>query len=226
MSAAPAARTAQRILGAADRLVGGQQHSRLPAQLGQLGQRRAGLLGVLQAEPVQLGQHAGGVRHVPAPVDVDPDPAAGAERVPHRFHPVDVVGAGLARSATLTLAVRQPEAATMRCACSGPTAGTVTLTGTWSRRRRGPAVPGRLQRAGQPAGALPRPVLGERGELAPSGRALDQRALADRDAAELGAHRDRRTRAATPAARPPGPQRRALRPLPVRRLICPDNLTS
>ena len=41
------------------------------------------------------------------------------------------------RSATLTLAVRQPEAATIRAACSGPTAGTVTFTGIRSRTAAG-----------------------------------------------------------------------------------------
>ena len=41
-------------------------------------------------------------------------------------------------SATLTLAVRQPaEARTTSAACSGPTAGTVTLTGTRSRTAAG-----------------------------------------------------------------------------------------
>ena len=41
------------------------------------------------------------------------------------------------RSATLTLAVRQPDAATIRIACSGPTAGTVTFTGIRSRTGAG-----------------------------------------------------------------------------------------
>src|SRR5690606_42158855 len=40
-------------------------------------------------------------------------------------------------SATFTLAVRQPPAATIREACSGPTAGTVTLTGIRSRTGSG-----------------------------------------------------------------------------------------
>src|SRR6202034_2712832 len=41
------------------------------------------------------------------------------------------------RSATLTLAVRQPDPATISYARSGPTAGTVTLTGTQSRTGAG-----------------------------------------------------------------------------------------
>ena len=40
-------------------------------------------------------------------------------------------------SATFTFAVRQPERATMSWACRGPTAGTVTFTGTRSRTGAG-----------------------------------------------------------------------------------------
>jgi hypothetical protein len=40
-------------------------------------------------------------------------------------------------SATLTFAVRQPEADTIACARSGPTAGTVTFTGTLVRSGAG-----------------------------------------------------------------------------------------
>ncbi len=45
------------------------------------------------------------------------------------------------RSATLTLAVRQPDAATSRCAVAGSTTGTVVLTGTRSRRGAGQPIP-------------------------------------------------------------------------------------
>jgi hypothetical protein len=41
------------------------------------------------------------------------------------------------RSATLTLAVLHPERRTMSAACSGPTGGTVQLTGTSSRTGSG-----------------------------------------------------------------------------------------
>jgi len=41
------------------------------------------------------------------------------------------------RSATLTLAVRQPERLTIWAASSGPTAGTVTFTSMWSRTGAG-----------------------------------------------------------------------------------------
>src|SRR5262249_36053199 len=54
----------------------------------------------------------------------------------------------------------------------------------------GPPGRRRLHGAGQPAGAFPGAVLGERGELTPAGRPLDQRALAHRDTAKAGPHRD------------------------------------
>ena len=52
-------------------------------------------------------------------------------------------------SATFTLAVRQPPRATIACAASGPTAGTVTLTGTASRTGAGqsPAAASSAQRS-------------------------------------------------------------------------------
>ena len=52
-------------------------------------------------------------------------------------------------SATFTLAVAQPPSRTILCACSGPTAGTVTLTGTTSRTGAGqsPAAASSAQRS-------------------------------------------------------------------------------
>ena len=52
-------------------------------------------------------------------------------------------------SATLTLAVRQPPRVTTACASSGPTAGTVTLTGTEARTGAGqsPAAASSAQRS-------------------------------------------------------------------------------
>ena len=51
------------------------------------------------------------VSHVPAAVGVDPHPGRGAERVADGLDPGDVAGSGWPGSATLTLAVPQPEAA-------------------------------------------------------------------------------------------------------------------
>ena len=60
--------------------------------------------------------------------------------------------AGWPGSATLTLAVRQPDPATMAWACSGPTAGTVTLTGTLARAGAGhPVVAASIAQASQRA---------------------------------------------------------------------------
>ena len=56
------------------------------------------------------------------------------------------------RSATFTLAVRHPDAVTSACAAAGPTAGTVTFTGTWSRTGAGqPAVAASRAQASQRA---------------------------------------------------------------------------
>ena len=66
----------------------------------------------------------------PRRVGVDADGPGRTEGVADRLDPRQVVAGGLPGSATLTFAVRQPEAVTIACACSGPTAGTVTLTGT------------------------------------------------------------------------------------------------
>jgi hypothetical protein len=56
------------------------------------------------------------------------------------------------RSATLTLAVRQPDRATIAAACSGPTAGTVAFTGIRSRTGAGhPSVADSMALASQRA---------------------------------------------------------------------------
>ena len=181
----------ERVLGPADRLVGGDRDIHPLAQLGQLVQGRARLLGVLEPEPGQLAQHPGGGVHVPPAVGVHPDPAAGAQRVAHRLHPGEVVGVGLAALGDLDLGGPAAGAGHDAVRLLRPDRGHGHVDRHLVTDRRGPAVPGGLQRAGQPAGAFARPVLGERGELRPPGGALDQRALADRDAAEAGAHRDR-----------------------------------
>ena len=121
----------------------------------------------------------------------------------------------------------------MRWACSRADRGHGHVDRHLVTHRRGPAVPGRFQGAGQPAGAFARPVLRERGELRPSGGALDQRPFPDRDAAEAGAHRDRERAQSRQRRRGPVAQFRA-RTLPVGHvkdppassLICPDNLTT
>ena len=59
------------------------------------------------------------------------------------------------RSATFTLAVRQPDRATIAAACAGPTAGTVTFTGIRSRTGAGhPRVADSIALASQRALSL------------------------------------------------------------------------
>ena len=179
-----------RVLGTPDRLVGGQRHVHQAAQLGQLRQGGAGLFGVFEAEPAQGPQHPGRVLNVPAAVRVDPDPPGRADRVTHRLHPGQVVRIGLATLGHLDLRgpAARPGDDLVRLVRAYGGHGHVHADAVAHRRR--PAGAGRLQRAGQPAGALARPVLGERRELAPARGAVDQRALTHGDAAEPGGHRD------------------------------------
>ena len=80
-------------------------------------------------------------------VGVHPDPPVRAERVPHRLDPREVLALGLAGLGDLHLrgpaAVRRPD--DVRRRLLGPTAGTVTFTGTDVRTG-----------AGQPASAASR----------------------------------------------------------------------
>src|ERR1700691_2541389 len=73
----------------------------------------------------------------------------------------------------------------------GPDGGHGDIDADRCPQRRGRLARGRLDRARQPRGALGRTVLGERGELAPARRSLQQRALTHRDATEPVPHRDR-----------------------------------
>ena len=83
-----------------------------------------------------------GARRRSSSVGVQPDSAAGAERVTDRGDALDVLGKRVGRAATATSAVRQPEAATMRRADAGSTAGHATAIGIRPRRGSGqPTVP-------------------------------------------------------------------------------------
>src|SRR5579875_372860 len=114
------------------------------------------------------------------------------------------------RSATLTLAVRQPDDAAIWWARCGPTAGTVTLTGTRSRAGAGqPAVADSRALASQRAHSRgPYPANGETSPQ-PAGPAMSapSRTVIPRNFAVIGmanARRDPRT-----ASRPRGPARSA-----------------
>ena len=74
-------------------------------------------------------------------------------------------------SATLTFAVRHPDAVTIACARSGPTAGTVDVDRHRVAHRVRPAGRAASSRGGPPAAALGDVVVPERRELAPAGRA-------------------------------------------------------
>ena len=93
-------------------------------------------------------------------------------------------------SATLTLAVVHPPARTIAWARSGLQAGTVTLTGTASRSGAGQS-PAAASSAARSHGRAVGASYSVNGLHSPQpGRALDQHALADGDAAEAGAQRD------------------------------------
>ena len=91
-------------------------------------------------------------------------------------------------SATLTFAVRQPERSTSSWARSGPTAGTMALTGTQVPHACRPAEPRRLQCGREPDGGHRVVVLLERAEVSPPARPLDEDALAHRDTPETFGH--------------------------------------
>ena len=138
MSAAPGRADRQRVLGPADGLVGGQRHVHPAAQLGQLRQgartaarRTPGRTG--PAWPASAPRGPRPRRRWRPPGPARPGRARPAPPRPWRCPSASDCPA----SATLTFAVRQPEPVTIARACSGPTAGTVTLTGTLLRTGAG-----------------------------------------------------------------------------------------
>ena len=179
--------------GPADRLVGGDRHvDRRGVRAARSSTLGARLLDVLQPA-------GGAVEHARSP-----RPRCRRPRAPLASTRIRPSGPSASRtassrawssarvwpgSATLTLAVRQPPRSTIACACSGPTAGTVTLTGTASRSGAGqsPAAASSAQRS---QGSATSASYSRNGLHSPQpGRAADQHALADGDAAEPGAHR-------------------------------------
>ncbi len=159
-----------------------------------------------------------GLVHRPAAVGVHPDPAAGpgrVERVAHGGDPLDVLASRLPRLGHLDLGGPAAGRGDDLVGALGPDRGHGDVDRDRVPQRRGPRDRRRLDRAGQPARRLGRPVLGERRELAPPGRPLDERALPDGDPAELASASGWRTPAASPGARraqpvpriPSGPRR-------------------
>ena len=203
MSAAPAARTrsgsaARRIDSSA--ASGTSTRWRKPREFGQ---GRAGLLRVLQAVPAELAEHALRLIDVPRAIGVHADLPVRAERVADRRDASDVLFGAWPRSATFTFAVAASGGGGHGVGALGPDGGNDRVHRYPITHRRRPPGSRRLDRAGQPAGALLRAVLGEGRELGPASRPADQSALADGDAAEGGAHRDRE--GAQPRDQAPGP---------------------
>ena len=94
----------------ADRLVGGDRDRHASAYGGQVLDRRAWLLDVLQAPggPVELTDGGDGAIDVPRPVGVDADVPATTERVTDRLDPGQVVGQREAGLGDLDLGGRAP----------------------------------------------------------------------------------------------------------------------
>ena len=121
----------QRVRGPPHHLVGGDPDVDPAAQRGQLLERRARLLDVLQPDAVELGDPGGRGVDVPGGVGVDPDRAGGPQRVAHRLDPGEVVGGASAPArppSPSPSGSRRPRRS--RAPARRPTAGTVTLTGT------------------------------------------------------------------------------------------------
>ena len=111
--------------------------------------------------------------------------------VTDRLDPGDVVGCRLARLGDLDLRGPAARPGDDRVRLLGADGGDGYVHRDGVAHGRRPAVNGRLQRAREPARALARTVLGERRELSPPRRAVQQRTLPQRGAAELHRHRDR-----------------------------------
>ena len=121
----------QRVVGSADGLIGGDPHIDTPTHLRQFIDGAARLLDVLQ--PARRTVEHADMTHsgvdVPRRVGVHADRALLAERVTHGLNQIWSSANEPGWSATLTLAVRQPERFTMSWAVFGSTAGTVQLMG-------------------------------------------------------------------------------------------------
>ena len=174
------------------------RHRDPAAYRGQLGQLGARLFDVLQPAGRAVQGPDRGHRLVdrPAPVGVHPDGAARPERVPDRGHPLEVGGAATRRVGHLDLgraAARRrrrapaPAPATPPARCSSPEPVRAP-----ARANRAGGLPG----GGQPRTGLGVVVLGERAELPPPGRPVEQQALAHGDPRNRWSAGSRRRRAA------------------------------
>ena len=187
MSARPQAHHVQRVVGLTDAFIGGDRHVDETTQLGQFGHRRAGLFEVLQG-PVggQRSCRRHGLCDAPTAVCVH------SHRRHVCAHGVDaghVVGQRLARLGDLHLGGARARKAGQHLGDVGRgdcRHGRVDRDAVAARRRRRDVR--RLDARRQPRGGLGRFVLEESTELAPTRGAVDERQLANRDAAELHPH--------------------------------------
>ena len=190
MSAAPARATAIGSDGLAHALVGGDRDAHVldaAAQLRQLVDARARLLDVLEVAVRERVHGVLGLVHVPGAVGVDPHAALRTERRPDGSHAGHVVGERLSWFGDLDL--HRPASVVAR-----------QHLGDGCRRHRRHrriheqrvaqrgrlAAPPEVERRGEPRRGFTIVVLGERRELGPALRALEQERFARIDPAEPG----------------------------------------
>ena len=184
----------ERVLRPAHALVGRDRDAhvlRAQADLGELVDRRARLLHVLEVERRERVDGVLGLVDVPAAVRVDADATLGAERLAHGAHAGDIRGQGLVAARDLHLrgtASGEPGEHRAHAVGVDRRHGRVDRDPVAQRgRRRVPAV---VDRRGEPGGCLVVVVLDERRELRPALRPLEEHRLAHVDAAEPGHERE------------------------------------
>ena len=187
-------RDLQRVLGFAHALVGGDRHAQVPhavAQLGEFGDARARLLGVLEVVLGEGVDRALGLVHVPGAVRVDPDAPLRPEDRAHRRDPLEIVGEALPGLGDLDLdgaASREPREHGRHVAELDRGQRRVHPHALAQQRVLG--APAEVDRSREPRRGLLVGVLGERGELGPAVGAFDEHRLANHDAAEAGGQRE------------------------------------
>ena len=189
------ARDRQRILRLAHRLVGCDRQIPLAqpvAQLGELRDARAGLLGVLEVELGQRVQRALRLVDVPPRVGVDADAPLRPHLLAHGGDAGDVVVEGLAGLGHFHLRrAAGPVAGEHTGHVRGRDGGHGGVDADPRPMRRRLRLVGEVDRRREPRARLYRRVLEEGGELAPALGPLEQCGLAMIDTAEPGGERKR-----------------------------------
>ena len=191
------ARHAERVLGPADGLVGGDGHvhagpGQLHAQGSQLLDRGAGLFGVLQVQPAQGGQRSQRLLDRPGSVGVDADPRGRPQHAPDLGDPGDVVVERLAPLRDLHLGgAARVEGGEDSLDLSGGQSGDGGVDPHLGADRAGHISPAELHRGEQPARGVGVLILRKRCPLGPAPRTVQQHPLALGDAPEAHPHRQR-----------------------------------